>query len=279
MKRLAVVSACQLALGALILSGLILSVRHVAADECSRGSLRGNLLSRGDQAKLTLRRSSYQCRPPSARNVEGASGPTYTFEVLCEPDSEQGPGTLCSVAPCLETNQSFALRSIRLPNGGVDPAGYQCLNPTQTEAAPGLTFAQVYAAIRNIKLPGGKIYSTPATRGLANLRSFFWVDGAKQQPVELSIAGSVLYAEFRVVEYRWTFGEGGSLITTGPGTPGLGSEVNTTFQRRGKYPIGVTVMWVAEAYLDGRRVGEVDDLVSTAQTTYPVAELRTVLTG
>jgi hypothetical protein len=39
------------------------------------------------------------------------------------------------------------------------------------------------------------------------------------------------------------------------------------------------VMWVAEAYLDGRRVGEVDDLVSRAQTTYPVAELRTVLTG
>ena len=43
--------------------------------------------------------------------------------------------------------------------------------------------------------------------------------------------------------------------------------------------LGVTVMWVAEAYLDGRRVGEVDDLVSRAQTTYPVAELRTVLTG
>jgi hypothetical protein len=41
----------------------------------------------------------------------------------------------------------------------------------------------------------------------------------------------------------------------------------------------VTVMWVAEAYLDGRRVGEVDELASRAQTTYPVAELRTVLTG
>ena len=39
------------------------------------------------------------------------------------------------------------------------------------------------------------------------------------------------------------------------------------------------MIWVAEAYLDGRRVGEVDDLVSRAGTTYPVAELRTVLTG
>jgi len=51
------------------------------------------------------------------------------------------------------------------------------------------------------------------------------------------------------------------------------------FGRRGFYRVGVTVVWVAEAYLDGRRVGEVDDLVSGAETTYPVAELRTVLTG
>jgi hypothetical protein len=68
-------------------------------------------------------------------------------------------------------------------------------------------------------------------------------------------------------------------VTEGPGSPGLESEVRTTFERRGFYRVGVTVMWVAEAYLDGRRVGEVDALVSRAQTTYPVAELRTVLTG
>jgi hypothetical protein len=41
----------------------------------------------------------------------------------------------------------------------------------------------------------------------------------------------------------------------------------------------MTMIWAAEAFLDGRRVGEVDDLVSRAETTYPVAELRTVLTG
>jgi hypothetical protein len=45
------------------------------------------------------------------------------------------------------------------------------------------------------------------------------------------------------------------------------------------YPVEVTVVWVAEAFLDGRRVGEVDDLASSAEMSYPVAELRTVLTG
>jgi hypothetical protein len=35
----------------------------------------------------------------------------------------------------------------------------------------------------------------------------------------------------------------------------------------------------AQASLDGRPVGQVDGLVSQAQTTYPVAEIKTVLTG
>jgi hypothetical protein len=135
------------------------------------------------------------------------------------------------------------------------------------------------AAIRKIRLPGGKIGVTPATQGLVHLKSYFWVEGASQTPVQLSIGGSILRAEFRVVEYQWTFGQSETLVTESPGTPDLESEGNTTFRRRGVYRVGVTVVWVAEAYLDGRRVGEVDDLVSGAETTYPVAELRTVLTG
>jgi hypothetical protein len=142
-----------------------------------------------------------------------------------------------------------------------------------------VTVAQVFEAIRRVKLPGGSIGVEPGVRGLANLESYFWVEGATQEPVELQVGGSTVRAEFRVVEYRWSFGDGEPLVTEGPGRPGLESEVRTTFGRRGFYRVGVTVVWAAEAFLDGRRVGEVDDLVSTAQTTYPVAELRTVLTG
>jgi PKD domain len=149
----------------------------------------------------------------------------------------------------------------------------------QAVAAPGVSLAEVFAAVRRVKLPGGEIQVEPEVRGLANLESYFWVEGVDQGPVELEIGGSTVRAEFRVVEYRWTFGAGQTLVTEGPGTPGLESEVNATFRRRGMYRVGVTVMWAAEAFLDGRRVGEVDDLVSRAGTTYPVAELRTVLTG
>jgi hypothetical protein len=149
----------------------------------------------------------------------------------------------------------------------------------QAVATPGVTLAQVFEAVRSVRLPGGEIGVEPGVRGLANLESYFWVEGVRQGPVDLRVGGSTVHAEFRVVEYRWSFGGGEPLVTGGPGRPGLESEVNTTFRRRGVYPVEVTVMWAAEAFLDGRRVGEVDDLVSRAEMSYPVAELRTVLTG
>lgn len=181
MRRLATAAACLLLLAPLILASWMLSAPYAVAAECSRGSLRGNILSYGNQAELSVRGRTYQCREPSSQTTGRASGPVYTFEVLCDPDSEQGPGTLCSVAPCLQANQSFALRNIRLPGGQVNPAGFQCLDTTEAEAAPGLTLAQIFAAVRQVKLPGGEIHTTPATRGLANLKTFFWVGGQRNR--------------------------------------------------------------------------------------------------
>jgi hypothetical protein len=279
MRRANPIAIFVVSLGLLAGEALTSVSPSASANECSRGSLRGNILSQGSKAKLALSRRSYQCASPSEHRTGSTSQPVYLYEVLCDADSQRGPGTLCSVAPCLQQDQSFALRNRRFPDGRTEPAGYECLNPGQSNLAPGVTIAQIYAAIREVNLPGGRIRVSPASRGLANLESFFWLEDASQSPVDLSIAGSILHAEFRVVEYRWSFGEGEPLVTAGPGTPGLESEVRTSFRRRGVYPVGVTVMWVGEAWLDGRRVGEVDDLVSRAQTSYPVAELRTVLTG
>jgi hypothetical protein len=172
MRRLAMAATCLLLIAPLVLASWALSAPHAVAAECSRGSLRGNILSYGNQTELSVRGRTYQCREPSFQTTGGASGPFYMFEVLCDPDSEQGPGTLCSVAPCLQANQSFALRNIRLPGGQVNPAGFQCLDTTEAEAAPGITLAQIFAAVHQVKLPGGEIHTTPATRGLANLNTF-----------------------------------------------------------------------------------------------------------
>ena len=181
--------------------------------------------------------------------------------------------------PCPGAGLFFAFRTIHRPDGSSAPAGFECVSLEQAVATPGVSLAQVFEAVRRVKLPGGEIGAEPGVRGLANLESFFWVEGASQPPVDLQVGGSTVHAEFRVVEYRWTFGGGETLVTEGPGEPGLESEVRTSFRRRGVYPVEVTVVWVAEAFLDGSRVGEVDDLASRAEMSYPVAELRTVLTG
>jgi len=49
----------------------------------------------------------------------------------------------------------------------------------QAVATPGVTVAQVFEAVRRVKLPGGEIGVEPGVRGLANLESFFWVDGVE----------------------------------------------------------------------------------------------------
>jgi hypothetical protein len=245
------------------------------AAECG-AEIIADLVGTGDVAEISATGQSECENSPTPANVQQ---PYFTYEVACSTDRRAAAEGFCSTTPCPDFGRFFAFRTIHRPDGSSGPAGFSCVSLEQAVASPGVTLAQVFEAVRKVKLPGGEIGVEPQVRGLANLESFFWVEGANQPPVDLQVGGSTVHAEFRVVEYRWSFGGGEPLVTEGPGSPGLESEVRTTFARRGFYRVGVTVMWVAEAYLDGRRVGEVDDLVSRAQTTYPVAELRTVLTG
>jgi hypothetical protein len=248
-----------------------------AANGCDEYPTFGNISGSLDTVILSGARAAQCGTANRSISANQRPEPYYTEQIVCSTDPVQASAGLCSATPC--PTSFFALRTLHLPDGRAEAAGFRCVTREQAVAAPGVTVAQVFEAVRRVKLPGGEIGVEPEVRGLANLESFFWVEGASQGPVELEVGGSTVRAEFRVVEYRWSFGGEEGLVTEGPGRPGLESEVRTTFGRRGFYRVGVTVMWVAEAYLDGRRVGEVDELVSRAQTTYPVAELRTVLTG
>jgi hypothetical protein len=259
--------------------GQLVGMPAIAGAQSCRGQgVEGDLSGSADIAVI-VGRAAPLCSIPSSPLSVGYRQPStyYTLEITCSTDQQAAADGICSATPCPTT--FFALRTAHFPDGRTEPAGFRCVTLEQAVATPGVTVAQVFEAVRRVKLPGGEIGVEPEVRGLANLQSYFWVEGANQGPVELEVGGSTVRAEFRVVEYRWSFGGGEPLVTAGPGSPGLESEVRTTFARRGFYRVGVTVVWVAEAYLDGRRVGEVGDLASRAGTTYPVAELRTVLTG
>jgi hypothetical protein len=248
----------------------------VVAAGCDEYPSFANIAGSQDTAVLSGR-GALRCDSGATDLAIQTPQPYYTHQIVCSTNRAQALGGVCSPTPC--RNSFFALRTIHHPDGSSAPAGFQCVTLNQATPTPGVTAAEVFAAIRRVKLPGGEIGAVPEVRGLANLESFFFVRGATQPPVDLRVGGSVVHAQFRPVEYRWAFGDGQGLVTTGPGTEGLDSEVRTAFRRRGVYRVGVTVVWTAAAFLDGRRVGQVDDLVSRARTTYPVAEVRTILTG
>jgi hypothetical protein len=254
---------------------VVASSQTAAAQACQGQGVEGDLTGSQDTAVI-VGRAAASCSSATSLSPRQPV-PYYTFEIRCSPNRVAALAGVCSATPC--RNSFFALRTLHDPNGTSTPAGFQCVTLTQATPAPGLTTAQVFAAIRGVKLPGGQIGAIPQLRGLANLDSFFYLQGATQPPVDLQVGGQIVHAEFRPVEYRWAFGDGQQLVTTGPGTPGLGSEVRTAFQRRGRYRVGVTVLWTAQAFLGGRRVGQVEELVSRAATSYPVAEIRTTLTG
>jgi hypothetical protein len=249
----------------------------VAHAQACRNLFLADLRASGDVAEISASGSN-SCGTRETP-VGVAKGPFFTNEIACSSNRQAAAAGLCSATPCPASGQFFAFRTLHHPDGSSTPAGFQCVTLTHATPSPGLTTAQVFAAIRRVKLPGGAIRATPQLRGLANLASFFSLHGATQPPVDLQVGGLLVHAEFRPVEYRWAFGDGQHLVTTGPGTPGLGSEVRAAFHRRGRYRVAVTVLWTAQAFVAGRRVGQVEELVSRAATSYPVAEIRTTLTG
>jgi hypothetical protein len=268
---------CVVYIGSLLaIIGVQLHSGTAIAAGCDEYPSFGNIAGSQDTAIISGR-GAFRCDSSGSTIPTRTPQPYYTHQIVCSTNRAQAVDGVCSATPC--RNSFFALRTLHNPNGTTAPAGFQCVTLAQATPAPGLTTAQVFAAIRRVKLPGGAIGAVPELRGLANLESFFYLQGATQPPVDLQVGGQVVHAEFRPVEYRWAFGDGQQLVTTGPGTPGLHSEVRSVFQRWGRYRVGVTVMWTAQAFLAGRRVGQVEELVSRAATSYPVAEIRTTLTG
>jgi hypothetical protein len=260
---------------ALMCGSLLAGSGHAVAQSCGGQGVEGDLTGAEDTAVILGRASSCTSRPIASEARPPSS--YYTFEITCSPNRVAALDGVCSATPC--RGSFFALRTLHQPNGTSTPAGFRCVTLTQATAAPGISAAQVFAAVRRVRLPGGRIGATPHHQGLANLPAYFHLHGATQPPVDLPVAGATVHAVFHPVAYRWAFGDGQRLATAGPGSDGVGGEVRVAYGRRGRFRVGVRVAWVAEAFLQGRRVGQVDGLASTSQTTYPVAEVRAVLTG
>jgi hypothetical protein len=246
---------------------------------CPVGGVEVDLAGSDDTAVVSGHARS-ACRSAAGPGRVGAgagragavSQPFLTYEIACSTDTPLVERGLCASTPCSRA-LFFAFRTLHRPDGRAEPAGYSCVWPDRAPVGRALAAAEVFAAIRRVKLPGGAIQVTPSGRGLANVPSRMWLAGDAEPPVNLRLAGSTVHAEFQPVGHRWTVGPGRMAVALGPG----GAVV--TFPRRGDFVVTVVTTWSASAFLDGRFVGQVAGLASTARITYPVAELRTALSG
>jgi hypothetical protein len=178
------------------------------AGDCVDGFIRSSIAGEGSRVKLGAQGSTPGCGSPNVRAIAHEPQPFFTYEISCSTDRQAAIAGLCSTTPCPNFGRFFAFRTIHRPDGSSAPAGFSCVALDQATATPGVTLAQVFEAVRRVRLPGGEIGVEPEVRGLANLESYFWVEGVEQEPVDLRVAGSTVHAEFRVVEYRWSFGGG-----------------------------------------------------------------------
>jgi hypothetical protein len=184
---------------------------HVAAEECVGGFLRGSIAGEANRVKLSLEARNPGCGP-HVQKIAHQPQSFFTYEISCSTDRQAAAAGLCSTTPCPDFGHFFAFRTIHHPDGSSAPAGFSCVALEQATATRGITVAQVFEAVRRVRLPGGEIGVEPGVRGLANLESYFWVEGVRQAPVDLQVGGSTVHAEFRVVELWWrgTGGDGGT---------------------------------------------------------------------
>jgi hypothetical protein len=246
------------------------------AGPCHNRGVEVDLAGSGDVGVVSGHAAA--CSTASPSSPRSAPAPYYTDELMCPPGRAAVAGGLCSATPCQRTGRYFALRTLHFTNGGQRVARSVCMSLGHARAAPGVSTAEVLEAVRAVKLPGGSIHAAPSGRGLANLITYFRLGGVASRTVDLRLRGSMIHAEFQVAEYRWAFGDGSAGASLATGLPDSLARAHA-YPRRGRYEVQVEVGWSAVAFLDGRRVGRVDDLVSAARVSYPVAEIRTALSG
>jgi hypothetical protein len=151
--------------------------------------------------------------------------------------------------------------------------------PGEDDGSDDAALAAARRAALRLIARGGRVAATPSGHGLANLETFFWVQGiGAGDSGTLTEDGFTLRIRAFPENVWWDFGDGAQ-DRYGLGRPGQDSDVSHAYARRGRYTVRVWIGWRVEFTAEG----VVRQLPGAFQTslTRPVAvdELRAVLTG
>jgi hypothetical protein len=117
-----------------LLGGYMLSTSPIAtAQPCEGSGVEGDLSGSADVAVI-VGRVAPSCSSAFTATKRPASA-YYTLEITCSPDRQAALDGVCSATPC--PLSFFALRTLHFPDGGTEPAGFQCVTLACDLTPPG----------------------------------------------------------------------------------------------------------------------------------------------
>jgi len=137
---------------------------------------------------------------------------------------------------------------------------------------------QVWA---EVALPAPVLAIDPATAGITQLASWFWVTGAGQPvTVTVNIGAYTVTATASPVAYQWDFGDGSSAASARAGDEDEPS-VAHTYLEKGRYTVGLAVQYAGTYSFAGPAGAGSSPLglywQPRVNTSYTVQEVRSVL--
>lgn len=130
-------------------------------------------------------------------------------------------------------------------------------------------------------IPPPGIGLNPARKGLTGLDTWGWYEGPQTVTVTVSLRGYRVTAIAHPTGYQWAFGDGATETTESPGSP-ASPAVNHMYQTKGEYSVSLAVAWSGSYTFAGHGVsggGSLGSVSISNSTSYPVEEVRSVLTG
>jgi hypothetical protein len=206
----------------------------------------------------------------------GGSGAqrTCNWSVLFTPGLADAPyGTI--VGPKPEPDAQFALL---LCNGGITRGIW--IAPSDILDVDAVALTEIERYVTDVLMPAVTIGVNPDAKGLAGLRSWFWIEGftGVVQAPTIDVFGLAIDVRMTSDSVTWDFGDGSSLEgDLGRAYPAE-STVQHAHRNSGPYVIDATIHLVPEYRVDGGPWITLPNLASSATTAFEVEEREPVIT-
>ncbi len=258
----------------LALVAMLVGAMPVDADEGGYDEIvDGEVATIDNTVRVTLIKSGGDY---SVQSVSGASGGHLgcVWSVSFAPSLDDVPyGT--SPGPKLDPDSRFALL---LCNGAAVRAIW--VAPTDIADVDAIASAEVERYVRDVLTPAVSIGVNPDAKGLAGLRSWYWIDGFSGSVTAPPVAAFGLSVEVRMSTrwVSWDFGDGaverGDLGRAYPAE----STVQHAHRDAGTYLIRATITLAPEYRINGGAWLALPNLTAAAARTQQVEQRQSVVT-